>query len=80
MKTRITLLCAAAASLMLVACGEKSQELRGASGIAAPVYDGTGVASFTATGWKAGDAQSWSQGLRARGQYGENEYSRVINK
>jgi hypothetical protein len=80
MKTRVTLFCVAAAAMLLAACGEKSQDLRGASGVAAPAYGGTGVASFTAPGWKAGDAQSWSQELRARGQYGQNEYTRIINK
>ncbi len=80
MKTRMMVLSAAAAALLLAACGEKSQDLRGASGVAAPAYNGTGVASFTSPGWKAGDAQSWSQELRARGQYGQNEYTRITHK
>ena len=28
-------------------------------------------------GWKAGDQKSWEQQLKARGQYGQNEYTRV---
>ena len=72
------MLCASAA-LLLTACGEKSQDLGSGAKLDAPVYDGTGVASFTAPGWKPGDANSWSQELRARGQYGQNEYTRVVN-
>lgn len=76
-----TLLCAAAcaAVLALAGCGEKSQDLGTSAKLDAPPYDGTGVASFTAPGWKAGDANSWTQELRTRGQYGQNEYTRILN-
>ena len=58
MKAR-TLLCAAAcaAVLALAGCGEKSQDLGTSAKLDAPPYDGTGVASFTAPGWKAGGQQ-----------------------
>jgi hypothetical protein len=35
------------------------------------------VAVFTEPGWKAGDKNSWLLALRARTQYGQNEYSRT---
>jgi hypothetical protein len=65
--------------LALAGCGEKSQDLGTSAKLDAPPYDGTGVASFTAPGWKAGDANSWTQALRTRGQYGQNEYTRILN-
>lgn len=70
---------AAAAVLMLAACGEKPQEQTGAKSDSA-AFQGTGVASFTRPGWTAGDANSWQQQLRARGQYGQNEYNRTQSR
>ena len=68
---------ALAAALVLAACGEKRQEIGTGSGPDTPAYEGTGVANFTSPGWKAGDRNSWAQELRARGQYGQNEYTRT---
>ena len=67
---------AAVAVVALAACGEKPQEQTGAKADSA-AFKGTGVASFTQPGWTAGDANSWQQQLRARGQYGQNEYNRA---
>jgi len=69
----LILLCAA---LLLAACGEKPQSLAGVKQDVAP-HAGTGVAAFTAPDWKAGDKTSWEQALKARGQYGQNDYSRA---
>ena len=63
-------------ALLLSACGEKPQGMGGARGDK-PAWDGTGVAVFTEPGWKAGDKNSWLLELRARTQYGQNEYSRT---
>ena len=67
MKHLLMLLAAAA----LVACGEKPQTL-GASKSDVPAYKGTG-SNFTAPGWKPGDAGSWEQQLKTRGQ-AQNDY------
>jgi hypothetical protein len=37
---------------------------------------GTGKA-YTVGGWKQGDKASWEAQLKARAQYGQNDYSRV---
>ena len=68
----------AVAVLALSACSEKPQENGSGAKLDQPPYDGTGVAAFTAPGWKAGDATSWQAELRARGQYGQNDYTRII--
>jgi hypothetical protein len=62
---------------VLVACGEKPQELGGAGRQDTAAYKGTGVTAFTAGDWKPGDKVSWEQKLKARGQYGQNDYTRV---
>lgn len=61
----------------LTACGERPQELKSGARPDEAAYKGTGVASFTAPGWNPGDANSWQQQLRTRGQYGQNEYNRT---
>ena len=66
----------ALASLALVsACGEKIQSAAPNSNDSAP-YVGTGKA-FVDTGWKQGDKASWESHLKARGQYGQNDYTRI---
>jgi hypothetical protein len=65
----------AAASLALVACGEKPQEL-GANNKDSTASSGTGKA-FVNGGWKAGDKASWESQLKARTQYGQNDFSRM---
>ena len=44
--------------------------------IAPSMSPGT-AASYSAAGWKAGDKTSWEQSLRARAQYGQNDYTRA---
>ena len=59
----------------LVACAEKPQ-VAGSRSVGSPAYMGTGVAAFTAGGWKAGDETSWEEEMRVRTQAGQNEYAR----
>jgi hypothetical protein len=72
MKKTLTIVSAA---FVLAACGEVDQSLGGAKQDA-PSYSGTGKA-YVEPGWKAGDKTSWESKLKARGQYGQNEYTRV---
>ena len=68
----------AAAALALVACGETPQDLTG-QGVkqdGAP-YAGVGSSQYAQAGWKVGDKASWEQQLKARAQYGMNDYTRV---
>ena len=62
----------------LAACGEKPQTGAGIRSDAPP-YAGTG-SNFTQPGWKAGDKASWESELKARQQYGQNEYTRTQTK
>ena len=59
----------------LSACTEKPQTGCGVKQDAAP-FAGTG-SNFTQPGWKAGDKAGWEQHLKARQQYGQNEYTRT---
>lgn len=59
----------------LTACGEKPQELE-ASKKDSSAYTGTGQA-FVVKDWKQGDKTSWESQLKARGQYGQNDYTRM---
>ena len=69
------LLLLATASVLLVACTEKPQELV-ATNKDATAFSGTGKA-FVNAGWKAGDKASWESQLKARTQYGQNDFSRM---
>ncbi|HBH37148.1 MAG TPA: hypothetical protein DDX06_02050 [Curvibacter sp.] len=69
------ILIAASLASLLAACGEVDQSLAGAKSDA-PSYNGTGKA-YVDPGWKPGDKASWETKLKARGQYGQNEYNRV---
>ena len=71
MKLLLTLIAAAG----LVACSDKPQTLGTPAQDTAPSV-GTGKA-YTVAGWKAGDKASWESQLKARAQYGKNDYSRV---
>ena len=64
------------AALALAACGEKPQQLGGGVKSDQPAYQGVGSSPYAQPGWQAGDANAWAQQLRARAQYGQNEYSR----
>ena len=59
----------------LTACGEKPQMLGAMKGDVA-AYQGTDNA-FSAPGWKRGDKTSWEQGLKARQQNSQNEYTKI---
>lgn len=63
------------AAFLLAACGESPQGIGGAKQDSG-AYTGTGKA-YTEPGWKSGDKASWESKLKARGQYGQNEYNRV---
>lgn len=73
-----TTLMAVLAVAALAACGEKPQTGAGIRSDAPP-YAGSG-SNFTQPGWKAGDKVSWESQLKARQQYGQNEYSRTQTK
>ena len=47
-----------------------------AAWVYAALFAGTG-SNFTQPGWKAGDKAGWEQHLKARQQYGQNEYTRT---
>ena len=79
MTHRLHLVAIAALALgTLAACGEKPQTGAGIRSDAVP-YAGTG-SNFTEPGWKAGDKASWEAQLKARQQYGQNEYTRTQTK
>jgi uncharacterized lipoprotein YehR (DUF1307 family) len=59
----------------LSACGEKPQALQTSKQDAA-AYIGTGKA-FANKDWKQGDKASWESQLKARNQYGQNDYTRM---
>ena len=63
-----------AVTATLAACGERPQTL--GTNKDATSFSGTGRA-FTDTGWVQGDKASWESHLKARGQYGQNDYSRM---
>jgi hypothetical protein len=65
----------ATAVLSLGACGERPQT---ASGGKSDVSAFQGADNqFVAPGWKPGDKTSWEQGLKARAQNTQNEYSKA---
>jgi hypothetical protein len=72
----VTVLASVSAMALLGACSEKPQTSNGVKSDQAP-FAGTGVAPFTTAGWKAGDKTSWALAMKARSQYGQNEYSRA---
>lgn len=69
----LTLCLAAFASM--AACGEKPQVLQ-TSKSDVSAHQGTGN-GFVAPGWKVGDKTSWEQGLKARLQNTQNEYTKL---
>ena len=72
------ILLAVLAVAAVAACGERPQTGAGIRSDAPP-YAGTG-SNFTQPGWKAGDKASWESELKARQQYGQNEYTRTQTK
>ena len=78
MKPLITLskaLVMVAVATTLAACGEKPQGMGGVKSDKSP-HAGVGSSQYVVPGWKAGDANAWAQQLKARTQYGQNEYTR----
>ena len=73
MRTGAWLMAGAAACLLLAGCGEKAQTAGARKSDTAPSQGA--VASFTAPGWKQGDATSWETQMKNRAQ-SQNEYSR----
>ena len=71
----VLLTAAVAAIALLSACGEKPQSMGGVKSDVAP-FQGVNN-QYAAPGWKAGDKTSWEQGLKARAQNTQNEYSRT---
>ncbi|HMS25792.1 MAG TPA: hypothetical protein PKC80_00235 [Burkholderiaceae bacterium] len=78
MKTTFLIICATL--FALTACSDRQQTAATPRKDAAP-YTGTGVASFTQSGWKAGetpaDKAAWEQHLKSRMQYSQNDYTRA---
>ena len=76
---RLTLISfAIVAAAGLAACGDQPQDMTG-QGVkqdGAP-YTGVGQSQYAQTGWKTGDKDSWEQQLKARAQYGQNDYQRI---
>jgi hypothetical protein len=72
MKHTLFILLAVAA---LSACSEKPQALE-TNKHDNSAYTGTGTA-FVAKDWKPGDKASWESQLKARNQYGQNDYTRM---
>lgn len=66
---------AAAMVFGLAACGDKPQTLE-SSKKDNPAFNGTGKA-FANQDWKQGDKASWEAHLKARSQYGQNDYTRM---
>lgn len=64
-----------AATLTLGACTESPQKLQ-TSTRDTPAYTGTG-SNFMLKGAATGDKAGWESRLKARGQYGQNDYARV---
>ena len=80
MNTRhLTLGLLATALLGLSACGEKPQGMGGVKSDQAP-HAGVGKSQYANKEWKPGDKSSWEQQLKARAQYGMNDYTRVATQ
>lgn len=73
--SRILLMSTVVLAGALVGCGEKPQTATGIKSDQAP-FTGTQGTAFADRGWSFGDRNAWAQHLRARTQYGQNEYSR----
>jgi len=69
------------AAVTLSACGDQPQALN-AAGVRQdqPPHQGVGPSQYAQGGWKAGDRTSWEQHLKARAQYGQNDYTRMGNQ
>lgn len=70
-----TLFWALAVISVLTACGESRQTLGAGKKDTAPYMGGGKV--FTDSKWDQRDKASWESHLKARGQYGQNDYTRM---
>lgn len=70
-----TFFIALAAVATLTACGE-SPQVNSAGKLDVAPYSGTGKA-FVDPDWKEGDKASWESHLKARAQYGQNDFTRM---
>lgn len=59
----------------LAACGEQPQTLASSKQDSA-AHTGTGK-PYVSPDWKPGDRASWESHLKARSQYGQNDYTRM---
>lgn len=75
MRLMMRLAAVLALGLVVGACGEPAQESSKVKKADVSAYQGA-TGTHTAQGWKAGDATSWEAQMKARAQYGQNEYSR----
>ncbi|TSE25240.1 hypothetical protein Tsedi_01486 [Tepidimonas sediminis] len=76
MRTRpIALTVGAVLAVAVLAGCERPQTATGSKSDQPP-YRGSTAPAFADAGWQAGDRNAWAQHLRARAQYGQNEYSR----
>jgi hypothetical protein len=71
--SRALALCAL--GLVVSACGDKPQADSKPRKSDVSAYQG-GTSGLASEGWKAGDPVSWEAQMKARAQYGQNEYSR----
>lgn len=79
MKTLLKFAALGLTALALSACGDAPQTASGNKHDPAP-YQGVGASQYAQGGWKVGDRTSWEQQLKARAQYGQNDYSRMPNQ
>jgi hypothetical protein len=74
----LALLMTVAIAVPVAGCGEKAQTA-GQSSVKksdAKAWQGAPNDPYTASGWKAGDKDSWEAQLKTRAQQGQNEYNR----
>ena len=69
-----TVILALAALTALAGCGDKPQVLQ-SSKSDVPAFQGA-EGPYVVSGWKVGDKTSWEQGLKARMQNTQNEYTK----
>ena len=78
MRGTIALLMATAVALPLVGC-DKAQTAGASKKVDAKAWEGTTIsASYTASGYTAGDKVACEAQLKARTERGQNEYTHVV--
>ena len=74
---RASVLIVVGSLFVLAGCTEREQVIGQNAKQDKQAFQGTGMASFTAPGWKQGDKLSWEQQLKARAQNTQNDYAKV---